>query len=289
MLTRDCQMEGKSCLVQIHELHDSMSEKELKVADFILGAPREAVRPSIEELAERIGVSESTLFRFVRKLGFEGYQAFRISLATETVEPNSRFYEAPVEASDGETAVAVVFRTAISALELTMKQLDRSVLERSASLLIGAGNIYLFGLGGSGIVAKDAFHKLLRTGLRCSAPDDFHIQLMVASQAGSEDAAIVVSNTGVNKDTLAVAAELKRRAVPLLAISSYPRSPLAKLADLLLLSAAPASPYASEAFSARIAQLAIIDALYVEVMELLGEGGVKRLESMRAVIAKRRT
>jgi RpiR family transcriptional regulator, carbohydrate utilization regulator len=282
-------MEGKSCLVEIHELRDSMSEKERSVADFILAAPREAVHPSIEELADRIGVSESTLFRFVRKLGFDGYQQFRIALATETVESSSRFYEARVDAADGDTAVSVVFKTAIAALELTMRQLDRGALERAASLAIGSRGLFLFGLGGSGIVAKDAYHKLVRAGIRCSAPEDFHLQLMVASQAGPEDAAIVVSHTGANKDALAVAAELKRRGVPLVAICTYPRTPLVKLADLVLLSAAPSSPYASEAFSARIAQMAIIDALYVEVMELLGEDGVGRLESMRAVIAKRRT
>jgi DNA-binding MurR/RpiR family transcriptional regulator len=266
-----------------------MSEKERDVADFILAAPREAVHPSIEELAERIGVSESTLFRFVRKLGFEGYQQFRIALATETVEGSSRFYESPVDAADGDTAVSVVFKTAIAALELTMRQLDRGALERAAALAVKARTLFLFGLGGSGIVAKDAYHKLLRTGLRCSAPEDFHLQLMSASQAGSEDAALLVSHTGVNKDALVIAAELKRRGVPLIVISSYPRTPLAKLADMLLLSAAHSSPYASEAFSARIAQLAIIDAVYVEVMELLGDAGVGRLESMRAAIAKRRT
>jgi RpiR family transcriptional regulator, carbohydrate utilization regulator len=282
-------MEGKSCLVQIHELRDSMSEKERSVADFILSAPREAVHPSIEELAEKIGVSESTLFRFVRKLGFDGYQQFRIALATETVEPRSRFYEASVESADGESAVSVVFKTAIAALELTMKQLDRGALESAAALAIRSRSLHFFGLGGSGIVAKDAYHKLLRTGLRCSAPEDFHLQLMTAAQAGPEDAACVVSHTGVDKDALAVAAELKRRGVPLVAICTYPRSPLVKLSDLALISAAPSSPYASEAFSARIAQLAIVDALYVEVMELLGEGGVARLESMRAAIAKRRT
>jgi RpiR family carbohydrate utilization transcriptional regulator len=282
-------MDSKSCLVQIHELRGSLSEKEGIVADFILAAPREAVRPSIVELAERIGVSESTLFRFVRKLGFEGYQSFRIALATETVEPSARIYEAPVGEADGETAVSVVFKTAISALELTMRQLDRGALARASSLATKARSLLLFGLGGSGIVAKDACHKLIRAGLRCSAPEDFHLQLMTAAQAGPEDAAIVVSHSGVNKDALAIAAELKRRGVPLVAISTYPRTPLAKLADLLLLSAAPSSPYASEAFSARIAQLAIIDALYVEVMEILGAAGVERLDSMRSVIAKRKT
>jgi RpiR family transcriptional regulator, carbohydrate utilization regulator len=282
-------MEGKSCLVQIHELRGSMSEKEGRIADLILAAPLDAVHPSIVELAERIGVSESTLFRFVRKLGFEGYQQFRIALATETVEPSSRLYEVSVEGSDSDSAVPLVFKTAIAALELTMERLDRGALKRAAALATGARCLFLFGLGGSGIVAKDAYHKLLRTGIRCAAPEDFHLQLMTASQAGSEDAAILVSHTGVNKDSLAVAAELKRRSVPLIALSSYERTPLVKLADLVLLSSTPSSPYASEAFSARIAQLAIIDALYIEVMELLGEGGVGRLESMRAAIAKRRT
>jgi RpiR family carbohydrate utilization transcriptional regulator len=281
-------MEGKSCLVEIDAIRSSLSAKETKVADFILRAPREAVHPSIEELAEKIGVSESTLFRFVRKLGYEGYQQFRIALATESVEPSARFYEAPV-GTDAGMAVEVVFQAAKAALDLTLKKLDQEAVRRSAALIAGARHTLCFGIGGSGIVAQDAFHKLVRAGIRGSAPQDFHLQLMTASQAGPEDAALLVSHTGVNKDSLAVAAELKARGVPLIVISTYARTPLVKLADYLLLSATPSSPYANEAFSARIAQLAIVDALYVEVMELLGDSGVACLEGMRSVIAKRRT
>jgi DNA-binding MurR/RpiR family transcriptional regulator len=266
-----------------------VSEKEKRVADFILAAPRDAVHPSIEELAERIGVSESTLFRFVRKLGYAGYQQFRIALATETVEPKSRFYEASIGQPDGDTAVTVVFNTAIAALQLTMKSLDGAALEKAAALVVGARSVLLFGLGGSGIVAKDACHKLIRTGIRCSAPEDFHLQLMAASQAGPEDLALLVCHTGANKDALAIAAELKRAGAPIVVIGSYGRTPLAKIADIMLVSITTASPYASEAFSARIAQLAIVDALYVEVMERLGEKGVSHLEAMRAAIARRRT
>jgi DNA-binding MurR/RpiR family transcriptional regulator len=266
-----------------------MSEKERRVADFILAAPREAVHPSIEELALRIGVSESTLFRFVRKIGYEGYQQFRIALATETIEPNARFYDAPVVSADGETALSVVFKTAISALELTMKGLDGHSLEQAAELIVGARSVLFLGLGGSGLVARDAYHKLIRTGIRGSAPEDFHLQLMAASQAGPEDVALIVSHTGANKDTLALANELKQAGTPIIAITTYPRSPLAKLVDFILVSATPSSPYASEAFSARIAQLAIVDSLYVEVIERRGETGVKNLEGMRAAIAKRRT
>jgi DNA-binding MurR/RpiR family transcriptional regulator len=194
-----------------------------------------------------------------------------------------------VASTDGETALSVVFRTAIEALELTMKGLDGSSLERAAELFVGARFALFLGLGGSGLVARDAYHKLVRTGIRGSAPEDFHLQLMAASQSGPEDVALLVSHTGANKDALAVADELKRSGTPIIAITTYPRSPLAKLVDLLLVSATPASTYASEAFSARIAQLAIVDALYVEVIERCGETGVGNLEGMRAAIARRRT
>ena len=88
-----------SCLYGIHSLIDSFSAKERKVADYIIANPQDAVHPSIEELSETIGVSESTLVRFVRKLGYGGYQQFRIALATETVAPDSLVYEARSEAT----------------------------------------------------------------------------------------------------------------------------------------------------------------------------------------------
>ncbi len=282
-------MENKSCLFEIHERRSSMSEKEGQVADFILANPHEAVHPSIEELALRIGVSESTLFRFVRKIGYEGYQQFRIALATETMPPDARFYDAPVASADGETALSVVFRTAIAALEQTLKGLDGDSLDRAAELVIGARSVLFLGLGGSGLVARDAYHKLVRAGIRGSAPEDFHLQLMAASQAGSADIALLVSHTGANKDALALADELRRSGSPIIAITTYRRSPLAKLADLVLLSSTPSSPYVSEAFSARLAQLAIVDALYVEVIERRGEAGAEHLQDMRAAIARRRT
>ena len=78
-------MPRRSCLYEIHARLESFTGKERQVADHVLANPAAAVDPSIEELAERIGVSESTLFRFVRKLGYDGYQQFRIALATETV------------------------------------------------------------------------------------------------------------------------------------------------------------------------------------------------------------
>jgi len=281
-------MPAPSCLAEIHSRYPSFSAKEKSIADAILASPRDAVHPSIEELAERIGVSESTLFRFVRKLGYDGYQQFRISLATETIAPSETVYEAPEAAENERSAVAVVFRSTIEALEASLKSLDPALLEGIAEAIVASPRLLILGLGGSSIVAQDAYHKLMRTGIRCEAPIDYHMQLMAASQAAPGDLALLFSHTGSNKDAILLAEELKRAKATLILATSQSRSPLAKFADHLLITRSPATRYASEAFSARIVQLAIVDSLYILVMERLGEKGMRHLGEMRRAIARRR-
>ena len=275
-----------SALFAIQQKYPELSAKEKQIADFILEHPRESVNPSIEELAERIGISESTMVRFARKLGYSGYQRFRIALARETIPPASQLFERDV--ANATDSIDTVFNSAVSSLLETQKILDQTLIHTVATLFTNAKNVYLLGLGGSNIVAEDALHKLVRTGLTCQWAADFHLQLMMASQGTSEDVALLISHTGSGYDTLALAEELKASDVPLVVLTSNPRSPLARLADYVLSVATGPTPAVAESFSARIVDLAIIDVLYIEVMELLEEQGIEQLNRMRAAIAKRR-
>lgn len=275
-----------SALFAIKEQYDNLSAKEKQIADFILEHPRESVNPSIEELAERIGISESTMVRFARKLGYSGYQRFRIALARETIPSTSQLFERDViDAADGFDAV---FTSAITSLIETQKILDRTLIMNVATMMANARNVYLLGLGGSNIVAEDALHKLVRTGITCQWAADFHLQLMMASQGSNEDVALVISHTGSGYDSLALAEELKANDVPLVVLTTNARSPLARLADYVLAVKAGSSMTVAESFSARIVDLAIIDLLYLQVMEVLKERGIEQLNKMRASIAKRR-
>lgn len=275
-----------SALFAIKDQYDNLSAKEKQIADFILEHPRESVNPSIEELAERIGISESTMVRFARKLGYSGYQRFRIALARETIPSTSQLFEREViDAADGFDAV---FTSAITSLIETQKILDRSLIMHVATMMANARNVYLLGLGGSNIVAEDALHKLVRTGITCQWAADFHLQLMMASQGSNEDVALLISHTGSGYDSLALAEELKANDVPLVVLTTNARSPLARLADYVLAVKAGSSMTVAESFSARIVDLAIIDLLYLQVMEVLKERGIEQLNKMRASIAKRR-
>jgi DNA-binding MurR/RpiR family transcriptional regulator len=276
-----------SCIYLIKSKYKEFSEKERLIADHILANPREAVHPSIEELAESVGISESTLVRFVKKLGYPGYQRFRIALATETVVPASRLFETQINENDDD--VEVVFNSAISTLELSRNTLDRKAMTEAADLITSSERLYLFGTGGSNIVARDAFHKFIRTGLDCAMAEDYHMQLMLASQSCERCAALIISHTGENMDTLAIVEELKHSGCRTIMLTSNPRSPLARAGQISLSVQIASTSFVSEAFSARIAHLVVIDALYVEIMKRFDEAGVTHLEAMRQAIAKRRT
>lgn len=275
-----------SCLYLIHSLFEALSEREKRIAGYILEDPANAVHLSIEELSESAGVSVSTLVRFVKKLGFKGYQHFRIALASEALSPEAKIYETKVNRD--EDPVLLAFGSASRALELTASMVDRNALKELAARVIRGKSIHIFGLGGSAVVAQDAMHKLVRTGIRCIGAEDYHMQLMIASQLCSSDTALLISHTGVNVDALSIAETIKNSGAFLAIITSYPRSTLARMADMSFFSASSGSIGISEAFSARNAQLALIDAIYITVMEQMGPEGIESVEKMRAAIAKRR-
>jgi len=275
------------CIYTIKTMYPRLSVKEKAIADHILSNPAQAVHPSIDQLADKIGISESTLVRFVRKLGYSGYQRFRIALATEAIGPTSRLYETRVDGTQDD--VELVFGNAMNTLALTNGILDRKAIEKARDLMTNARRVLIFGLGGSNIVAQDAFHKFIRTGLDCVMVEDYHMQLMLASQTCEECVALIFSHTGTNMDTIAIAGELRSRNCKIIVVTTSSRSSLARMATVTLPVAVATSGYVSEAFSARIAQQVVIDVLYVSLMKHMGPDSVEHLDAMREVIAKRRT
>ena len=68
-------------LINIKALYDEMGKSEKKIADWVMLHPNEILPISISELAEKSSSSEATIVRFSRRLGFTGFQDFKISFA----------------------------------------------------------------------------------------------------------------------------------------------------------------------------------------------------------------
>ncbi|MCM3598636.1 MurR/RpiR family transcriptional regulator [Metabacillus idriensis] len=279
---------GQNCLGSIRSHYARLSEKEKKIADYILENPKEIIHSTINEVADNLGVAEATVFRFCKRIDFKGYQAMKIALASEIMSPVQQIYE-EINDNDNEKAVAEkVFHSNIRTLENTLQILDFSSIQKAAGILSDANRVNFYGTGGSAIIAMDAYHKFIRTGISAYAFIDSHFQLMSASQLTDRDVAVVISHSGTNKDTIKVMNTARKNGAKTIGITGFPKSPIGQNADVSLYTSSEETEYRSEALASRIGQLSLIDALYVNMMISNKDDAKKSLEKVRDAISETR-
>lgn len=279
---------AQQCMAKIRSYYARLSAKEKKVADYILQNPEKIVHITINELAEDLHVADATVFRFCKRIGFKGYQAMKIALASEIMEPIQQIHEEISENDDEQTITKKIFQSNIQTLENTLHLLNENALHQAVSLLLNAAKIEFYGVGGSMVIAMDAYHKFIRTGIKAFSFIDSHYQLMSASQLTEGDVAVVISHSGTNKDTINILKTAKKNGAKTIGITGYPKSFIGQNVDVALFTSSEETDFRSEALSSRIGQLSIIDALYVNIMVLNKYNANKALDKIRDSISETR-
>jgi RpiR family carbohydrate utilization transcriptional regulator len=276
------------CFNKIRSYYPRFSEKEKQIADYIFKNPEKVIHRTINEVAEDLGVADATVFRFCKRIGFKGYHAMKIALASETITPIKQIHEKITDEDNEQEIAEKVFKSNIQTLEYTLQLLDRSTIEKAIELISTADSVHFFGTGGSSVIAMDAFHKFIRTGIKASAYTDTHFQLMAASQLTPKDVAVVISHSGTNTDTHNILNVAIENGAKVIGLTSFPKSPISQKAEVVLLTSSEETNYRSEALTSRIAQLSIIDVLYVNIMKRNKELSEKSLKKVRKAISKTR-
>ncbi len=266
----------------------TLKPAEKNIGAYVLLDPGAVIHMSISELAVRASVGESTIIRFCRALGYEGYQEFKLRLAQDLVEPVEYIHENISFDDSIEDLTKKIFQTNLKAVEDTMKSLDRGMVEVAAKALADARKIDLYGVGYSSFTALDGKLKLTRLGLTADCYGDGHLQVMAAASLRTGDAAIGISHSGSTKDVVDTLAVARRSGAVTIAITNFSPSPLTKIADVILLTSSPDTPLGGEVLTSRIAQLCVIDVLSVAVAVALGDRCLEFIRtSSEAVKSKR--
>ena len=114
------------------------------------------------------------------------------------------------------------------------------------------------------------------------------MMLMSATLLGPDDAAIGFSHSGASTAVLEAIAIARKQGARTIAVTSYAGSPLAELADVLLVSTSRGSPLLGENAAARIAQLNILDAIFVAVAQRDYRAAERNLAKTMAVVSNKR-
>ncbi|AKG03492.1 RpiR family transcriptional regulator [Salimicrobium jeotgali] len=280
--------EKRHCLLRIRSEYPQFTQTERRVADYILEKPERIVKGTINEAADDIGIAVSTVFRFCKTMGFKGYQDMKIELASELVGADKEELEDITRTDDEAKVTEKVFRSNIRTMEETLEVLDTSEVAKAVKMLRQADRVEFFGCGGSNIIAQDACHKLLRTGLSVFSQADNHMQLMSASQLKNKDVAVLISHSGTTKDVLDVFHILKSGSVPVIAITNLAKSPLRERSDVVLTTVAEEADYRPQILSSAMSQMSVIDALYVNLLVSGKEESTSAWEKITSALSGKR-
>lgn len=254
-------------LIRLRGVFPSLKSALQKVATLILRQPEMAIYASVNEVAAAAGVSEATVMRFCRTLGFKGFQDFKIALARELVAPPPRLQPEAAAGDDPAALVRQVFKADLAAVEETLEVLDLRQLLQAGQALVNCRQLVIGGLRGSGLAAQYAALRFTPLGLDLRCFTETYQMVMAAALMGKEDTFLAVSHSGTTRGILDPARVAMDNDARVLGITSNPLSPLARMADLVLVSAGRGLTGAPDCLAGYPSQIAIIDSLVALVQQ----------------------
>lgn len=260
-------------LARIRQALPGLRPTEQRIGAAILADPTAFVGVTVADLARVCETSLASVNRFCHSLGYRGYPDFRLELAfaarsEEAAQARFGVSDSDISPSDSvQDVVAKIAYHEASTVQETAAGIDLQSLDAVAEAIIGASRIDIYGVASSGLAGTDLQQKLHRIGMTCHNWTDIHLALTSAALLTEGTVAIGISHSGRTVETNHALAEAKRAGATTVAITNHPESPLAASADLVLTTFARETRYRSGAMSSRIAQLTVVDFLFVRIAQ----------------------
>ncbi|MGR0218653.1 MurR/RpiR family transcriptional regulator [Agromyces sp. ZXT2-6] len=271
----------------------TLSTAERAIAEVILADPVGASGKTIGQLAQLAGSSEATVTRFCRSIGLPGYAHLRLRLAVsgdrrrngEEVDGGIAMLGDLDPADPLSEIVRKVAHADTRAVDVTLAQVDEAELATVVDLLAEARRVLTYGVAASATAAFDAAAKLNLSDCAATAAHDVHSALMLATMYGPDDVLIAFSHSGRARDVVDLLQTAKERGVATVVVTSDAASPAARVAGHVLLTAARELRFRSGGVASRMAQLAIVDVLFVLLAHRRFDASVDAADAMHEAVA----
>jgi glucokinase len=258
---------------RIVQLQAALSPAEQRVARLVLAQPRLVLTEPIIDIARLAEVSQPTVIRFCRSLGFLGLADFKLKFASSmTGAIPVRHSQVRVSDSTHDLSAKVIDNT-VSAILQFRDQLDVAALDRAIALVARARRVEFYALGSSRVVALDGQHKFVRFRIPSAAYGDAHLLVLAAELLGPGDVVLAISTAGQAPELLAAVQAARAAGADVIAMCGA-GSPLAASATLCLAVNHAEDGGGFLSMISRILQLLLIDILSVGISLELQHGEV---------------
>ena len=269
---------------RINAYRKNLTPAQLGLADYLISNLEAMSQLTIAEIADAAGVSSATITRFCETLGYAGFSQLKSAMVIALEQKRKDREQFAIADGDiteednaDETLVKISFQEA-EAISATARNIDRKQLDAAVQAILGCRRLDIYGLGSSYLAALDLQQKLHRIGLTAYCWNDNHLALTSAAVLTKDDVAIAFSHSGVTTEVFQMLETAKRSGAKVIGVTNHPASPIGRASDILLTTSAKESRFRSGAMSSRIVQLAVVDFMFVRIMQRLYKSASASLE-----------
>lgn len=291
----DVRRTSRAVSTEVRARLEELRPSERRIAESLLADPSAFATRSVAEIAEGASTSTTTVVRFTRKIGYDRFKDFRHDLTEENLRERLALAGTNAQSPDivaGDTLDDIVAKVAANeslSIADTAQALDTEALTRAAAAVAGARRVDIFGVGASSIVAVDLQRKLSRIGRVALEWPDPHAAWTAAAILDQHAVAVAISHSGATADTVDFLRLAARSGATTIAITNHAESTLASSADIVLQTAARETAFRSGALGSRIAQLMVVDCLFIGVAQVDYEASTAALQRTFDAVRERRS
>lgn len=272
-------------LKMLQNMLEQLPASERKIAHFILEHPQSILNSTVNDIGAQAKTSGAAVIRLCKSLGLNGFQDLKVRIAGDLVKPAEQGYR---DIEPGESYFSIVQKTtsnSIQSIRDSAEMINYEELERAVQTLLSAQNVHFFGIGASNIIAKDAQQKFLRIQKNATAFTDTHLVATLIANAKKDDVVFVISHSGETAEVIKVTSLAKERGVKTISLTKYGQSAVASLADIKLFTSYSGEPaFRSAATSSRLAQLYMMDILFLSMATVQYEQTIQAIDQTRDAI-----
>ncbi|HUV06092.1 MAG TPA: MurR/RpiR family transcriptional regulator [Spirochaetia bacterium] len=268
----------RNCGLKIKAAYGTLKTAERKAADFILENPDEVMDLMIVDYANRAECSEATIVRLAKRLGYKGFPDLKADFADlKKGDDVGLDYQGINKKDSAPDIFRKVIDATIDALRDTLHIMDKSQYVKALKSMLNAPNVLFCGVGDATLVAMAAYQRFVRIGQPCCCSEDPDLQLIMASHLRKGDVAIAISHSGKSSTVVNTIKMAKQAGATAIAITNFPVSPLTKNSDIVLLTAVFTQHVTGEVLSKRVAELCIVESLYINYLLQKGASAIRML------------
>lgn len=272
--------------LMIRERYSGMSKGEKRISDFVLQHVKDCLTMTAIDIAKESEVSSASVIRYVQKLGFDGLEGFKLTLAAANSKDHSWKMVDPIISKEDDldglcSKMSVLVEAAFKDF---FYQLDKESLEQAICAIRKARRIYLLGIGASMLPAYDLFHKLKRIDLDASYYSDLNMVSEFFNYIDERDVVIAFSYSGQSKEILYPCEIALQQKSTLIAVTRNHESSLHGMADICLMVPEKEALMRIGAFTSVYTSIMMADLLYMGVVqENFDEAEVKLVQTRKMV------